>query len=143
MTCKDCVYYEACKMILLSAYPNVTEAEIIQTANNQTKCVNFKDKTRFVELPCKVGDTIYKICLISNRLKIGDMWDGRKVKTDCDRCAWRNCDCHDIGYQKDCLNIVHPIKMKNEINILKCKKYFGQIYFLTPEEAEEKLKEIT
>lgn len=60
MTCKDCVHYEACKMILLSAYPNVTEAEIIQTANNQkNKCVNFKDKTRFVELPCKVGDTVY------------------------------------------------------------------------------------
>lgn len=61
MTCKDCAHYEACKMILLSAYPNVTEAEIIQTENNQTKCVNFKDKARFVELPCKVEDIVYII----------------------------------------------------------------------------------
>lgn len=61
MTCKDCVHHEACRMVLLSAYPKVTEAEIIQAENNQNKCVNFKDKTRFVELPCKVGDTVYYV----------------------------------------------------------------------------------
>lgn len=59
MTCKDCVHYEACKMILLSAYPDVTEVEIKQTVNNSTECVQFKDKSRFVELPCTVGDRLY------------------------------------------------------------------------------------
>ena len=130
MTCKDCVHYDVCNRI---------GNKIL---NGFEVCNQFKDKSRFVELPCKVGDTVYKICPISNRLKIGDMWDGRKVKTDCDRCAWQNCDCHDIGYHKDHLNIIHPIQMKNEIDILRRKEYFGQIYFLTPEEAEEKLKEM-
>lgn len=138
MTCKDCLCSDVCietrDQIQMLAHQSRNDVEKV--------CSNFKDKSRFVELPCKVGDTVYKICPISNRLKIGDMWDGRKVKTDCDRCAWQNCDCHDIGYQKDCLNIVHPIKMKNEIDILRRKEYFGQIYFLTPEEAAEKLKEM-
>lgn len=131
-SCKDCAHCDVCR------YNDGAN----KWCKHPEKCKHFKDKTLFVELPCKAGDTVYKICPISNRLKIGDMRDGRKVKTDCDRCAWRNCDCHDIGYQEECVNIVHSIEMKNEINILKCKKYFGQIYFLTLEEAEEKLKEL-
>lgn len=68
MTCKDCVHYEACKMILLSAYPDVTEVEIKQTVNNSTECDQFKDKARFVELPCKVRDTVYYVTGIYNTL---------------------------------------------------------------------------
>ena len=83
------------------------------------KCEHFKHRTRFTELICDVGDTVYKICPISNWLKIGDMWDERKVEIDCALCAWQNCDCHDIGYHKDYFNIIHLIQMKNEIDILR------------------------
>ena len=41
MTCKDCIYYDVCDDYIL------------------TFCRGFKDKSRFIELPCKVGDTVY------------------------------------------------------------------------------------
>lgn len=28
---------------------------------NETDCKNFKDKSRIIELPCKVGDTVYRV----------------------------------------------------------------------------------
>ena len=44
MTCKDCVHYKPC------FYANIDT------------CGMFKDKSKFIELPCKVGDTVYVIC---------------------------------------------------------------------------------
>lgn len=40
MTCKKCIHYDVC-------------GESIFT------CGQFKDKSKFIELPCKVGDEIY------------------------------------------------------------------------------------
>lgn len=48
MTCKDCIHYDVC---LLGACIN----------GGTGTCLNFKDKSRFIELPCKVGDKLYKI----------------------------------------------------------------------------------
>ena len=48
MTCKDCVHYDVC---LLGACINGVTGT----------CLNFKDKSRFIELPCKVGDKLYEI----------------------------------------------------------------------------------
>ena len=95
---------------------------------------------RLVVLPCKVGDTVYKICPISTFLEIGDRWDGRIVKTDCHRCAYYACDCHDIGYQKDARNVIVERKMSTLERIVLCMPYFGTIYFLTREEAERALE---
>lgn len=46
-TCKDCVHVEACENLMkhLSYTP--------------VPCSLFKDRYRFVELPCKLGDTVY------------------------------------------------------------------------------------
>ena len=45
-TCKDCVHVEVCSYA--------------QNSNNEFEhCANFRDRSRFVELPCKVGDTVY------------------------------------------------------------------------------------
>ena len=52
MTCKDCVHYDVCE----TTYPDL-ELPFV----NLEKCRLFKDKSKFIELPCKVGDTIYKI----------------------------------------------------------------------------------
>ena len=46
MTCKDCIHYDVC---LLGACINGVTGT----------CLNFKDKSRFIELPCKVGDTVH------------------------------------------------------------------------------------
>lgn len=47
-SCKDCINYDVCS----------TKGANCDRGNN---CVMFKDRTRFVELPCKVGDTVYII----------------------------------------------------------------------------------
>ena len=60
--CTDCVHYELClhqekfliehnRKDLIRRYGfGLSEPEI---------CCNFRDRSRFVELPCKVGDTVY------------------------------------------------------------------------------------
>lgn len=44
MTCKDCLHNEMC-------YGTHTDDSPI--------CCDYMDKSRYVELPCKVGDTVY------------------------------------------------------------------------------------
>ena len=64
--------------------------------------------------PCKVGDTMYKLCSVNSRIKMGDMWDGRIVKSNCDRCGYRNCPCYDIGLRHDhelMIDVVVPKKI--------------------------------
>ena len=47
-SCKDCLHDEACSIFAGDLGEDGAE-----------KCVCFKDRNRFVELPCKVGDAIY------------------------------------------------------------------------------------
>ena len=52
MTCKECIYSIACNQHL----------DAIQAENRFTEppvCTIFKDRSRFVELPCKLGDEIF------------------------------------------------------------------------------------
>ena len=47
-TCKECVHVAVCSYA--------------QNSNNEFEhCANFRDRSRFVELPCKVGDFVYFI----------------------------------------------------------------------------------
>ena len=50
-TCKDCIHYELC------FDDNITQFD----DGNAEQCAYFKDKSKLVELPCKVGDTVYEI----------------------------------------------------------------------------------
>ena len=54
MTCKDCVHYEVC--VFYSEQWNIS----MWNASPQ-KCHMFKDKSKFIELLCKVGDTVYEL----------------------------------------------------------------------------------
>ena len=49
MTCKDCIHYEVCqyKYNIMSKLKN---------DDVQKYCLNFKDKSKFIEMPCEVGD---------------------------------------------------------------------------------------
>lgn len=51
--CKDCVHYDVCYELTYHE-PN---GEIV----GREVCNNFKDKSRFVELPCNVGDIVWVI----------------------------------------------------------------------------------
>ena len=47
MTCKDCIHNDVCKW---TGLPPLAE-----------RCEDFKDKSRYIETPCKVGDTVYTV----------------------------------------------------------------------------------
>ena len=46
MKCENCIHYEICDCL----------------GNTFENCEYFKDKSLFVELPCKVGDKMYFVC---------------------------------------------------------------------------------
>lgn len=54
MTCKDCLSFEACELKSAMRIHLPTIANL-----NADYCKAFKDKSRFVELPCKVGAKFY------------------------------------------------------------------------------------
>lgn len=111
-SCKDCLHYEVCQFHI--------DEETKLTVN---ECEHFKDRNRFVELPCRVGSIVYIIPTTGNRLK-----EVTKAK----------CISFLIG------------GVSNTSNLLFCgtsKSYFagfdrfGKTVFLTREEAEKALKE--
>lgn len=59
MCCKDCLHYEACREMLRAFDCPVPGDD--GGLGVEKSCNTFKDRTRFVELPCKVGDTVYVI----------------------------------------------------------------------------------
>lgn len=62
MTCKDCYHYDAC-----NAWINHGETLYSDYTYSTEDCPFYKDKSRIVKLPCKVGDKVYK--LTRNKVK--------------------------------------------------------------------------
>lgn len=60
--CKDCVHVEVCKEYVMGVAAvrgvdlNMDELTVVLQCDD---CEHFKDRSRFMELPCKVGDTVY------------------------------------------------------------------------------------
>lgn len=52
MTCKDCMHYEVC-----NALDESGQVKILVPS----QCGCFKDKSKYIELPCEVGDTVHII----------------------------------------------------------------------------------
>lgn len=66
--CKDCVHYDVCYELTYHE-PN---GEIV----GREVCNNFKDKSRFVELPCEIGREVYWINngkLYKSKFSLADM----------------------------------------------------------------------
>ena len=51
MRCEDCFHVEICK------YADCENKKL-----NKIQCEFFKNKSKTITVPCKVGDTVYKIC---------------------------------------------------------------------------------
>ena len=118
MLCKDCVHYEVCKDYVESALDGL---QYNDSQMNGDDCEFFKDRSRFVELPCKVGDTVFVVEEIAEERKI--------IKDHVETIG--------IGYYADGVNIY-------QFDGIKTDGYFedfGKNVFLTREEAEQALKE--
>ena len=76
-TCKDCIHYDVCLLERDNSKDKLTADGLFKKAEED--CAYFKDKSRIVELPCKVGDTIWIVerdecgnaCDVSGFLFIG------------------------------------------------------------------------
>lgn len=106
--CKNCIHAEVCGLR-------------DQLGEYAEQCERFKNADRFVELPCKVGDTVFVVEKIAEEWKI--------IKDHVENIG--------IGYFADGVNIY-------QFDGIKTDGYFedfGETVFLTREEAEVALKE--
>ncbi len=97
VSCKNCLSF---KMCLLSS-------------EKVGICEEFKDRSKFVELPCKVGDTVYVLGTYSANIYPQKVLDIRLKE----KCSYINLDMGSYDFND-----------------------FGKNVFLTKEEAEEALK---
>lgn len=117
-SCKDCLSYCSCGWTY-----------------NAEHCKHFKDRNKFVELPCKVGDKLFII--------------------DDDGYGEYECSEFSIGVLQE-LRIFAKCGISGYQNIQECSEHycgqpccstsfvsqdFGKTVFLTREEAEQALKE--
>lgn len=117
MTCKDCIHYDTC----YDRCEHWIEFEL--TA--ETECKDFKDKSRFIELPCKFNDAFYIIPTANNGFE-------EITRVEC------------LGFQ---ISKPEPVadlfrKESGKSNRLYQAGFdmFGKDIFLTREEAKEALK---
>ena len=114
MTCKDCVHYDVCNRI---------GNKIL---NGFEVCDQFKDKTRFVELPCKVGDTVYKVWYLPCH--------NGETYPDSYSCSGCEDEC-------DLKKTIFEFKVPSiQFIIDELSKKDNIIYYLTREEAEKALE---
>lgn len=91
--------------------------------NKLARYENLEEQGRLIELPCKVGDTVYYLDYI-----------------DCFNCPYNKDDiCEEDDFELECPKKI--IKTKFELYKFKLND-MGTDYFLTREEAENKLKEM-
>lgn len=114
-SCKDCISYGFCNehWLGIGDMPNLCSEEYI--------CEHFKDRNRFVELPCNFMQKCFVIPTIENNLS-----DITEMKC--------------IGYAlSNGLYNANLITDKNKL-YQPCFGAFGKTVFLTREEAERALK---
>lgn len=131
-TCKKCSHYEVCRLGNLqyqTPYERY-ETKFIKKLDS-SRCGNFKDRSKFIELPCEVGDTVYLITERTERI-------GRRKVTNriIVECGVDNFRIGDAGYPSAALcdndnNWYYGIEPND----------FGDFVFLTKEQAEQALKE--
>ena len=109
-TCKDCLHIGIC--------PNLNHDTVAD------KCPDFKDRSRFVELRCNVGDTVYAVRRCSCHRQDDTPWKS---------CIGKVALKSNKGIARACLYVSPtPFKVEHLSQI-------GKTVFLTREEAEDEL----
>ena len=115
MTCKDCIYDRVC--------PHLKDDDAI-------KCGAYADKSRFIELPCAVGDTVYAFCETFGVILPYFVETLSCAYYDKNKVIWQ--------YEANCTNFEVP-ELLDSIDFEL--EDFGKTVFLTKEEAEKALAE--
>lgn len=53
--CKDCIHYDVCDHFVK------IRTETLSSIQQSEDCLFFKDKSKFIKLPCSIGDVTYAI----------------------------------------------------------------------------------
>ena len=109
--CENCYHHDIC---------------IFHGASGCEECMQYKDKSLIVELPCKVGDTVYT----------NDCMQGWYMRQK-DRPYKTTVVYIGINGKDDYMNVV----FKNDNMLSFSFSDIGKRVFLTSEEAEKALKE--
>lgn len=122
--CENCIHYDLC--VELMAHTKHQEKDFVKECLSKVNgCTDhFKDKSLCVELPCKVGDTVY----ISDFAEVMEAFAS-------------NIKMFYNYLTKEIENVV-DLRIIGNFSIHKNFKDFGKTVFLTEEEAERKLKEM-
>ena len=104
-TCKECLCF---KMCLLSS-------------EKVGICEHFKDRSKFIELPCKVGDTVYTI--VQDEIKENKITSVCYIKT----ITFTSFEFHVENFRG--------------ASLLYTQNSIGEKIFLTKDEAEKALEE--
>lgn len=120
MTCKDCVHYDVChsRIAFMMDYDDINNTFI---NDMEKRCKHFKDKSKYIELPCKVGDEIWYIpgYVASPHLLVGTITDIQISSNDYGVRIWQT-----------------------PYNGYFMGRNFNVNWFTEREEAERKLKEL-
>lgn len=127
-SCKDCLIADICYKYKDMRDGKKTYSEYF---GEDTYCEHFKDRSRFVELPCKVGNTLYM--LNRNKSNIQEMTlDKPDIRCHCVKDDEFSC-CMPICNDKE--NGICAYRFHLDFSEI------GKTVFLTREEAERALKE--
>lgn len=122
MTCKDCIHFELCDVQDFNGLNKNFEPE-----KDWEHCGVFKNKSKYIELPCKLGDKVYVIK--NNKIHTKDVVYYNEIHS---RIAEQNEEYwHCVDKDRVSINVItfYP-------------EDFGKTIFLTESEAEQKLKEL-
>lgn len=118
MTCKDCMHYDAClsRISFMMDYDDINDMFI---KDIEKRCNQFKNKSKYIELPCNIGDKVYHII---REIEITEESIYRIRVYEDNHIAFSAC--------------------RKGGRIVFRKDEIGKTVFLTKSEAEEKLKEL-
>ncbi len=125
MTCKDCVHYCLCE-------PNSgAYGSKLYKSKAEVKCSKFKDKSKIIELPCRVGDKIYIVPSETNyKLNILQRMPQLNKVFAPTVYGITTYDNKEYGI----IAAGGAVETTSQL--------FGETWFLTKEEAEQRLKEL-
>jgi hypothetical protein len=126
-TCADCIHEKLCQ-----EFEQALEEDAIGMTWNSSKkaCNSFADKSRFIELPCAVGDTVY----------VPWHWDGTQGIATVEVEEVKVYD----NVNKRCMFFIDMQSDDEDFNqaygCWKLEQSIGKTVFLTKEDAEKALK---
>lgn len=115
MNCQDCMHYGVCQSLEMNGISKI----------HPKQCSHFKDKSKFVELPCKVGDKVWFIKF---------MWNYAKHPIPAMVCGIKT-------FSKSGTFTFTALTDENNVTRSFINQDIGETVFLTKEEAEKALKE--